>query len=641
VVSLALSDPTFSNFLMAQGVVKQDVYSATIFVQNLLTRELLSEQWWSTINLKRFNGIGEEWAYGGAWTLRKYAKDFAKQDVYGSSALGSNIGSKETDALETILARSHETNALLVGDDRVSISITLARLQDAISRNDAPKQLQYKKMLVLNGESLLASIDNQADFEKILVRIFEDASKAGNIILIFEELPIFSNNVRHRFALALDTLIDPYLRSDKIQIIATSSAQGFNREFGEDGAFAERFEQVFVRPVGTDGLVELLEARIMQIEKRHKIFFIYSAIRALADCAEEYSGFGSILDTALDLLDEAVVKAMKKHKSTITQQDISTLFEEKTGIPSGAITNIEREKLLNMETILHKRVIGQHSAIEAVAGAIRRARSGLASRDKPISSFLFLGSTGVGKTEVAKALAQAFFDGEDKMIRFDMSEYSGEDALERLIGSSKSGDPGMLANYLRQKPYGVVLFDEFEKANEVVHDLFLQILDEGFFSDMHGKRVSARNTIIIATSNAGSDYIWDIAKNNEDPSRHKDQIIKRLIDTHTFKPELINRFDATIVFHPLSRADLSSIAKILLHALQDKLAQKGYKFVITHEIVQFIVDNGYDPAFGARPMKRAISDILERYIAGRIIAGDIKPGESVQFSSEELRTLAS
>jgi len=286
---------------------------------------------------------------------------------------------------------------------------------------------------------------------------------------------------------------------------------------------------------------------------------------------------------------------------------------------------------------LHKRVIGQNAAVSAIASAMRRARSGIASPNRPLGSFLFLGPTGVGKTETSKALSESFFGDENKMIRFDMSEYNGPDALSRLIGSFGENKTGLLASRLRDNPYGVLLLDEFEKAARDVLDLFLQILDEGIFTDALGKKVNCRNLIIIATSNAGSQIIWDTLRAGKDLVAEKDHIIDVLIREKIFRPELINRFDGVILFHPLENSELKTIARLELEKFSKRLKEQEIEFVINDDLVNFLVEKGSDPQFGARSLNRAIKDIVEDLVARKIVSGEAGPGSKIELNVSELK----
>jgi len=303
---------------------------------------------------------------------------------------------------------------------------------------------------------------------------------------------------------------------------------------------------------------------------------------------------------------------------------------------------VEKEKLLHLEDILHERIIGQEEAVSLISGAMRRARAGVRSPQQPIGSFLFIGPTGVGKTETSKALAEVFFGDEAAISRLDMSEYQTDDALARLIGSFEGGRTGALSKILREKPYGVLLLDEFEKTNQEVHDLFLQILDEGFFSDMKGKRVNARNIIFIATSNAGSDIIWDMVKRGEmsagggSASGVKDELVEEIIKRGKFKPELINRFDGVVLFHPLEIDHLVKIAHLMLTKLKKRLLGRGVDLVVNDALVNYVAKNGYDPVFGARPMKRIIQEKVEQAVAEKLISGELHKGSKMEFALRDL-----
>ncbi len=357
---------------------------------------------------------------------------------------------------------------------------------------------------------------------------------------------------------------------------------------------------------------------------------------AIISGAERYFVGGVMPDKALDLLSEIIPVAHKKNINYITKEDVVALIETKTGIPTGEIEAPEREKLINLEKVLHERIVGQNEAVSAISNAMRRARSGISNPNRPLGSFLFMGPTGVGKTETSKALAQVFFGSEENMLRLDMSEYNTKEGLERLIGSFDNGTPGVLVSMLREKPYGVLLLDEFEKTSKDVLDLFLQILDEGIFSDMVGNKVNARNLIIIATSNAASDIIWELMRAGKNLIDNKNNIINQIVSRGIFKPELLNRFDGTILFHPLDDVSLKQIAQLMVKKLQNRLREKGIQLVINDELLNFLVKEGSDPEFGARPLNRAIQEKVEKIIADKIISGEIKAGSSVTLTEKDL-----
>jgi len=339
---------------------------------------------------------------------------------------------------------------------------------------------------------------------------------------------------------------------------------------------------------------------------------------------------------AIDLLYELAGRAEKTQKRQLTRADVLEFVKAKTGIPTGTVSEDEKDKLINLEKILHERVIGQDEAVSAVANAMRRSRAGVSNPNRPIGSFLFMGPTGVGKTETTKALAQAFFGDDNRITRLDMSEYKAADAMPKLIGSFGANTPGVLSSMLREKPYGVLLLDEFEKASKEVVDLFLQVLDEGVFSDMRGKKVNARNMIIIATSNAGSDIIYDSVQRGEKLSEKKSEIVDTIVKQGIFRPELLNRFDAVVLFQPIDNARLRDIAKLMLEKFRLRIQTRGIDLEVTDDLIDYLMKFGSDPKFGARPMNRAIQDVVEQKIADKIIKGVIKPGEKIRLTSDDL-----
>ncbi|MFW6210297.1 MAG: AAA family ATPase, partial [Patescibacteria group bacterium] len=312
---------------------------------------------------------------------------------------------------------------------------------------------------------------------------------------------------------------------------------------------------------------------------------------------------------------------------------VYTIVSEKTGIPAGPIASEERDRLLHLEDRLHQLVVGQEPAISAIARTMRRARSGIQDSEKPIGSFLFLGPTGVGKTETAKALATVFFGGEHELQRLDMSEYSGDEAVGHLIGTATA--PGALPTLLREHPYCVLLLDEFEKASQSVHDVFLQILDEGRFTDARGISVNARNTIIIATSNAGSQLILRTVQQRKELAHLTGHIIDHIVSEGTLRPELINRFDSTIIFEPLDVEEQTEVAGLMLRQLYERIRDRGYELRVSENLLDLLVETGYDPEYGARPMRRVLQDVIEEKVAQKIIAGAVKKGDTLTLDTSD------
>lgn len=622
------ADPAFAGFLFGLGIKKEDFLAAVGWVMRDFAYKKNRLRWWGKDGLGRIKGIGKEWSYGETYNLEKFGSFVTAQEE-------NNLFAKETTELERTLLRSREANALLIGDELESLMSVVQNLSAQIQIGTIMPQLEHKKVFVLNESLISAHAPAQSDFENLTQKLLKEAARAGDIILVFQNFPGFVQTAMSR-SVDIVNLLEPYLQGAAIQFVALSTKDAYANILEKLVELTARFERIFV--LGDDKLLifEELEKKVATIEHQTKLFFTYQAVEAIAQDAKRYFAGDVLFDKTLDLLDEIVPNLLRKGIRVVTKKHVDELVTSKTGVPIGEATTEEKNKLLGLEKILHERVIGQDAAVSAIASALRRSRSGITDSKRPIGSFLFLGPTGVGKTETAKTLARAFFGSEDNMIRFDMSEYNTFDALIRLIGSHETDKPGVLAEVLREKQYGVLLLDEFEKATEEVHNLFLQIIDEGFFSDARGKRVNARNLIIIATSNAGSDYIWQIAKEGGNPADEKTKIIDSLIKNKTFKPELINRFDEVIIFHPLGSEHRDEVAKILLGELHERLISQGIDLNVTPELISFISEKASDRAFGARPLRRFIQEKVEETIAKMLLEGKIKMGSKVTLEPKEL-----
>jgi ATP-dependent Clp protease ATP-binding subunit ClpC len=426
-------------------------------------------------------------------------------------------------------------------------------------------------------------------------------------------------------------LLDPYLARTDFHVIALDTPEQFHTVLQKNPGLLRRFKEVLVESPGQAGTISLLQ-HIAPYHERNGLF-TYPCLEALAVGADRYVVDGVMPDKAVALLTDL---AMRQPTSCqYTAADVYTLIAEKTGMPVGPVSAAERDLLLHLETTLHARVIGQDAALSAIARTMRRARAGIVSSERPLGSFLFLGPTGVGKTETAKALAYVFFGGEDKMTRLDMSEYGSEDRVGHLIGNTE--EVGVLPTLLQEHPYTVLLLDEFEKADRAVHDIFLQVLDEGMFTSGTGSRINARNTIIIATSNAGSDLILDTLQSGNDLQAEARTIIDTIIDRGLFRPELINRFDSTIIFEPLSEPQQQAIAGLMLQGLSERIESQGYFLTISPALLTALVKKGYDPIFGARPLQRVMQDVIEEAVAQKIIAGSVQKGDTITLDIPDVR----
>lgn len=636
------SDKEFQNFLTARTINKDEFVGAVNWMAEDLVMRRQYERFWSRDRLRMIPGIGKEWSYGETPTLWKYASRAEALPFFMEAQSIERSRQGEIDTLERVLLRMNGANALLVSEtDSESLLVSMAMAR-RLAEGKVASEIEDKVVYVLDYNRLVSDTKEKNIFEKTLINALTESVTAGNIILVIRDLPGFMASVEP-LGSNLSSLLDWYLKSPGINIVATASTDAYHSVLERDQAIMATFEKVNVRSAGSMSVLSYLKGEAFAIEAKEKIFFTFQAIKSAIESAERFFSEGNLEDKSLDLLSETAVLGKKQGKQIIEKQDILKLVEEKLGVPVSSTSNNpksqENKVLLDLEKILAERVIGQDSGIEAISLAMRRAHSGIGNPNRPMGSFLFLGPTGVGKTETTKALADTFFGGESSIIRLDMSEFNTGDALERLIGDFARGKPGVLASKLRDKPYGVLLLDEFEKTSKEVHDLFLQVLDEGFFTDMSGKRVNARNLIIIATSNAGSSLIWNMVKESGEANLNKDKIISSIIDEGIFKPELINRFDGVVVFHPLNRENLKKIAVLMLKKLNRRLEGKGISVDINDGLVEALIQKGMDPTFGARPMARVIQDKVESLIAERLLRGEIKAGDKILFNETDLEKI--
>ena len=629
-------DTALADFLFKHGVKEKELIGATNWVVSINEEEKKQKRWWTRESLERIAGIGSDWSYGQAYTLNHFAKEITGRE--GGAALNalSDVGKNYLRVLKETLARTRESNVLLVGEPgggKMNIVTALAR---DLRVGSVPPALERKRPMLLDAEFLVSQTRDKSNFEVMLVKILNDAVSAGNIILIFNNFPAFVLSANANGSDVV-SLMDPYFDSPGIQIITLSDRENYHRYLEQDPRIMQRFERIIIEQPEDTEMIEILENVAEELERQSGVTFTYGSIKTVISSVNNYFSDPIMPDKAIDLLVELPARVLGKRKLLVKKEDVLELVQQKTGIPLGEIQDREREALLHLEELLHERVVGQDEAITSVSNAMRRSRAGVHNEKRPIGSFLFIGPTGVGKTETAKSLAHVFFGNEDSLSRLDMSEFTGEDALHRLIGSFEDSRVGLLTKAIKERPYGVILLDEFEKSSSEVHDLFLQILDEGFFSDMKGKRVNARSSIFVATSNAGSDHIYQLMKNEIDPNDTRDEVISRIIKDGIFKPEFINRFDAVILFHPLGEEHAEKIATIMLDRFKKRLHGRGLDLEITPELTKYVAKQGFDSVFGARPMSRYIQENVEQIVADKLIKGEIKEGTRFKLYPHDLK----
>lgn len=635
---LMAHDVEFKNMLKEAGISEETLLGSLRWIVGTHHQFKRKERWWSRDNLSQSSGIGREWSYGTAYVLQKFSRDIRTSAVFSTLGSDSSFALEKVKEIETTLARARAANVLIIGEAGVGKIDLVMEVSRRMQTGKSIDAISSKQIIVLDTNRLFAAHKEKQDLETTLFRMFDEAVKAGNIIIVIENLSTF---VREAEAMGVfvPELLDQYLASPDVQVIATDTPGNYHTHLETLGSFARRFAEILIDTPDLSATTRVLQGIALTTEVKQRVLFTYPALQAITTSADRYVVEGVMPDKAIELLTQVATHAKQQNVAVITDEFVYQVVSDITGVPAGPIQDSERDLLLHLEDRLHKQVIGQERALDAIARTMRRARAGIQSSEKPIGSFLFLGPTGVGKTETAKALANIFFGGEGNLQRLDMSEFSGPDGLERLIGDGEQS--GALADMLREHPYCVLLLDEFEKAARPVHDLFLQILDEGNFTDARGSRVNARNCIVIATSNAGSKLIIKTVQQREELSHLTQSIIDSIVQEGIYRPELLNRFDSTIIFEPLNIDQQGQVASLMLGGLYNRIKERGYELQVGKDLMDVLVEKGYNPEFGARPMQRVLQDLVEEKVAQKIISGEVQKGDTIMltkadFTAEEL-----
>lgn len=641
--------------------------------------------------------------------LSKYGTDLTQKARDGK--LDPVIGrGKETERVIQVLCRRTKNNPVLIGEPGVGKSAVVDGLAQAIVKGDVPDALRGKTVFSLDLTSLVAGTRYRGDFEERLKATLSGIKQRGNVLLFIDEIHTILKAGSSEGGLDIANVLKPMLARGELQTIGATTLEEYRKQFEQDSALERRFQPVLVEEPSVSDTIEILQGLKEKYEKHHGVIITDEAISSAAILSDRYVADRFLPDKAIDLIDEAAsrkkifnfttpgeirdldekikqadldlfeakrrdnfelcakYKALrddyieKREKAeiewkekcanvslSIGEDEIAEVVGNWTGIPVKKITQGESEKLAGLEDILKSRVIGQDDACSAVARAVKRARAGLKDPKRPIGSFIFLGPTGVGKTELAKALAGALFGDEDLLVRIDMSEYMEKDSVSRLIGSAPGlvgfEEGGQLTEKVRRKPYSVVLFDEIEKGHPDIFNLLLQILEDGILTDSHGRTVSFKNTVVILTSNIGAKEaatshhtlgFTSAAQKENDFERAKESHVQAL--KQVMKPEIVNRIDEIVVFKKLDKESLVKIANLMLASLVKRLAERGVTTEFSGEAKDYIVTVGYDPEYGARPLRRTIQRLVEDVLSEKIIRGEIGSSDKVKigFDGEKL-----
>ena len=642
-------------------------------------------------------------------TLAEFTRDLTEAARQGK--LDPVIGrEKEIQRVIQILSRRTKNNPVLIGEPGVGKTAIAEGLAQRIAAADVPEELLDKRVLSLDLSGMVAGTKYRGEFEERIKKTIDEVKKAGNVILFIDELHTIVGAGSAEGAVDAANILKPALSRGEIRVVGATTLNEYRKYIEKDAALERRFQPVTVAEPTPETAIEILKGLRDKYEAHHKLTITDEAIESAVRLSVRYINDRFLPDKAIDLMDEAAsrvrmdaesaspelksleekIAALRKEKAevlaaqdyekaaqlrdieqnyleqaeierenwrknlavnrgTVGEEDIAKVVAGWTGIPVTRLTEDESQRMLKLEEVLHQRVVGQDEAVTAVAKAIRRSRVGLKDPKRPIGSFLFLGPTGVGKTELCKALAEVMFGSENDMIRIDMSEYMEKHTVSRLVGSPPGyvghEEGGQLTEKVRRKPYSVVLFDEIEKAHEDVWNILLQILEDGIVTDSQGRRVDFKNTIIVMTSNVGARNItaadkplgFDGRETEADEKARFDRIKQAVMDElrRTFKPEFLNRIDETIVFRQLTEEDIRRIAQRMLEITGKRMAQQGITLLADDEAVTALAKDGFDPQYGARPLRRAIQNEVEDAVAEQMLEGKLQSGDTAHICLQD------
>ena len=583
-------------------------------------------------------GIGRDWSFGYTPTLNQFAHNI-NQEIEYSGEVHVYGRSREIGEIERILAKSSQSNALLIGEHGIGKKTVVRGFVSRVVFGKVLPVLKYKQVFQVDTGALLSGSSDPGEIATRVIKIFNEAIRAGNIILFFDNFHALFSSKQGVGQVNISEVIMPYLQGT-INIIGTTTIKDYHKNIEANPGVAQALDQITVSEPNADETLQVLEEMVPVIEGRDGVFWPYQSLREVVRVASRYIQNVPFPQKAIKIVDEVSVETAKSGKKVVLAKDVDELMGRKLEVPVTQAEGKEAEKLLHLEEFLHMRVIGQNEAISAVAGAMRRARSGIQSEKRPIGTFLFLGPTGVGKTETSKALAEAYFGSEKSMIRVDMSEYQEASSVYRLIGSppaaGSEGEKGQLTTAVIDNPFSLVLLDEIEKAHPNILTLFLQVFDDGRLTDSSGRTVDFTNTIIISTSNAGSELIRQNIQKGVSGERMKKTLLDFLQTKGIFRPEFLNRFDAVVAFHPLSQEQIVQVAKLMLDQLAQRMAEKEITIEFTKDAIEGLAKEGFDPVYGARPMRRVIQDRVESMLAQSILAGKVPRGSKVTINKEDI-----
>lgn len=582
---------------------------------------------------KKTGGLARDWAFGYIPTLSMFGTNIS--DVGHQMMISTDFPSRSeiVDKMIDILSSNGTQNVALIGGHGSGKTAIVQSFADRLldGNNKVPQNLKYHQVYVLDASRLISAASSRSNLETLIRRILIEANRAKNIILCLDNAQVFFEESAG--TIDISNSIEQILETGAVRLILTMDEQKFLKISQNKPSLTNSLNRIKVAPTNFDDTMRILEDDIISIEYKRNITYTYQALKRSYDLASRYIYDIVMPGQASKLLKEAANYAVNQ---VVSEESIIKTVESTMNVKVGNASSVEeKEKLLHLEELIHQRMINQTKAVSAVANAIRRARSGVRNQNRPIGTFLFLGPTGVGKTELAKALSEIYFNGENNLIRIDLNEYVMAEDVNRLIASGAE-NPNSLTAQVMKNPFSVILLDEIEKAHPNVLTTLLQLLDEGILRDFNNREISFRDSIVIATSNAMADRIREYIERGYNLDQFEDKFVSELISNGDFKTEFLNRFDEIVIFRPLNQGELRQVIDLILKGVNKTLAPQHLSIEVDDDAKDFLVEKGYDPRLGARPMRRIVQKSVENIIAKKMLANEAAPGSTLRITLEEV-----
>ncbi|OGM63656.1 hypothetical protein A3A52_02420 [Candidatus Woesebacteria bacterium RIFCSPLOWO2_01_FULL_39_14] len=616
-------------------LIKNNVWKDEFFNKKEITAEdlILAASWWDRKQSEETSfdepyfgrpGIALELTFGYTPVLNQYSVDLSLPQSFSHRLIGRG---QIVSRMERVLTAG--SSVLLMGQPGVGKKTVVLEFARRAASGELGREMAYKRVLEFDYNALLSNATDVNKKKTELAEILAEASSAGNIILMFRDIQRLINPEVEGYDFT--DVIEGHLEKRALKIIAVSTNTEYERFIAGNLRIRKYLEKVEVTPPTKDEAMQILIDAAKRWELLTGLLITVSSLRHILDESDRYITEVPFPEKALELLDAVISLKEQQGGGILVIDDVNIVLAEKTGISFARLTGEEKKRLEKIEDIIHERLIDQDIAISLIGKTLRAKTVGVVKEDRPLGSFLFLGPTGVGKTETAKVLAKVYYGASENILRFDMAEYSGREGLERLIGSVSKNLPGALTTAIKNKPASLLLLDEIEKATKEIYNLFLSLLDEGIITDAFGKKIVCRHLFVIGTSNAGAEFVRQLVNRGISGEELQKSVVNHVLEKEIFSPEFLNRFDGVVVYEPLKPDDLVKIAHLMLLELAENLKKKNITLTLTDDTAQKLAKDGYDPAFGARPMKRILNIVLGDLIGRAILKGEINEGDKIKL----------